>query len=160
MAQTAADHLAELQKVAAKTLKQTKKAPAAIGAGGIDGFVLGIFNLAVGTSALTEQLDGFYSRSIGQTIDGITDVTIKKPTLPECIVLSKTLIDNGLAIADMVKAADSAAKEAKEINNPAQAAKAAKAVASAVALSTIIVEESAVQVKLIDEMVKSAKAGL
>lgn len=54
-----------------------------------------------------------YKRTIGETIDGVTDVTVKKPTLEELITLSDNILTQINAISNMSSAVTSASNDVK-----------------------------------------------
>lgn len=143
------------------------------GVASIDGYGNDIKNAALLAVANSEQLENFYKREIGQTVDGVQDVTVKKPTLEEWLSLAATVYAEGASIKAAAEKLQSVADEAKmmatkakEEKNPMKVAKEAKKVKLAMAVvefgnaaTPILIEESAAQVKAIDEIIKTLKAG-
>ncbi len=139
----------------------------------IDGYGNDVKNAAILAIANSEQLENLYKRQIGETKDGVTDVNIKKPTIEEWVTLSVTVAGEAGSIKMAVDKAQSAGKEAKNmteqasnLKNPMKAAKAAKTAKAAMAViefgnvaTPILIEESAAQVKAIDEIIKTLKSG-
>ena len=145
----------------------------ACGNAGIDGYGNSIKEAAIFAIANSEQLENFYKREIGESKDGVQDVTIKKPSLEDWITLSTTIAGEGAKIKEAVdKAKDAAegakniAQEAASIKNPMKAPKAmknAKAASAVVefgnAATPILLEESAAQAKAIGEIINTLKSG-
>ena len=114
-----------------------------------------------------------YKRQIGETQDGVTDVTITKPTLEEWITFATTVAGEGASIKAAVDKAKDAGEAAKNMaqgatseKNPMKAAKAAKTAKAAAAViefgnaaTPILVEESAAQVKAVQEIIETLKSG-
>lgn len=138
----------------------------------IDNYGKAVYDAAIMAIANSEQLEDFYKRQIGETKDGVTDVTIKKPTLEEWITLGATITAEGVAVkkavdqvqnatAGMEKISESATKE----KNPMKAAKAAKGVKAATAVmefgniaTPILLEESAAQAKAVQQIIQTLKS--
>ena len=55
------------------------------GSANVDGYGDAVKNAAVLAIANSVQLENMYKREIGETQDGVTDVTITKPTLDEWV---------------------------------------------------------------------------
>ncbi|MBR3918795.1 MAG: hypothetical protein IKJ59_08685 [Clostridia bacterium] len=146
------------QKRYEKLAKMCKKEPKKTGIKDVDVYVAAVYTSAIAAVATTEQLQGLYYRQIGQTQDGVTDVTVKKPTVNELTELSATIATQALAITAAAKSAESAVKTSTEQKNPMVAAKIAKALAFTKDAYPVIVEESAFQTKAIAEMIETAKS--
>lgn len=139
----------------------------------VDGYGDAVKNAAVLAIANSEQLENLYKRQIGETEDGVTDVTIKKPTLEEWVALSTTIAGEGASIKAATDKAQAAANEAKTMSesatkekNPMKAGKAAKTAKAAAAVvefgnsaTVILAEESASQVKTVKEIIEMLKSG-
>lgn len=139
----------------------------------IDSYGNDLKEAAMFAIANSEQLENLYKRQIGTTEDGVTDVTITKPTLEEWTSLAATVAGEGTKVTSAVNKAKDAGVEAKNLTesatsekNPMKAAKAVKAAKAATAViefgnaaTPILVEESAAQVKAIDEIIKTLKSG-
>lgn len=132
------------------------KEPKSTGDADLDIYVIGLFNSAVLSMSTSEILEGLYYRSLGQTKDGVTDVTVKKPTVEELTALSVTIATQAINLKAVVEQGQNVIKAAKKQKNPMKAAKIAKGVAFSVAVSPLLVEESIAQVKAIAEMIKTA----
>ena len=167
-----ADQIKQSRDRAAKLEKLTQDYKPS-GNGEIDGFGDAIKSAALFAIGNSEQLENLYKREIGQSADGVQDVTITKPTLEDWMKLATTVAGEAASIKEATDKAKNAGEAAKQIvqdvaaeKNPMKKAKAAKAakLASAVvefgnSATPILVEESAAQVKAIDEIIKTLKAG-
>ncbi len=139
----------------------------------IDGFGEAVRVAAIDAIANSEKLENLYTREIGETADGVTDVTVTKPTIEDWTSLLATMTEEGAAVATATQKAQSAAEELKNMTsgatkskNPAQAAKAAKAAQAATAVVDfgtsalpILAEESAAQVKAVETIIETLKSG-
>lgn len=139
----------------------------------VDGYGNHVKDAAVLAIANSVQLENLYKRQIQEGADGITDVTITKPKIEDWIALATTVAGEGASIKAATDEAQNAANEAKTMGdeaskqkNPMKAAKTAKTAKAAAAVVTfgnaatpILVEESAAQVKAIDNIIKTLKAG-
>lgn len=171
-AQSVKDQLTKSQERAEK-LQKLCDGYNTCGNAGIDGYGNSVKEAAIFAIANSEQLENFYKREIGESKDGVQDVTIKKPSLEEWIELSTTIAGEGTKIKeatekakDAAEAAKNLAQEASSIKNPmklAKAAKSAKAASAVVefgnAATPILLEESAAQAKAIGEIINTLKSG-
>ncbi len=139
-----------------KLVKLTEKKPKESGATNIDGFVNSVHTLSIKSVELTEELQNFYKRSTGETKDGVTDVTVKKPTLIECFDLLETIKTQVDAIAVISKTAESIANEVKSLDKKL-ALKVVKPIKFTKDAIPLLVEESGFQVKAINEMIETLK---
>lgn len=139
----------------------------------VDGYGDAVKNAAILAIANSVQLENMYKRQIGETKDGVTDVTTTKPTLEEWMTFATTVAGEAASIKAATDKVQTAADEVKKMaassskeKNPMKAAKtvkAAKATAAVVEFGNtatpILVEESAAQVKAVNEIIKTLKSG-
>lgn len=156
MAQTAEEWSAA-QKRIEKLQKLCKKQPASTGLADVDSYVAGVYTAAVQAPNLTQQLDSLYKRQMGQTEKGVTDVTVKKPSLEELKDLGVQLTSYAASLVEAAKGAEAAIKQSKEVKG-LNAVKVVKAVKFTKDAYPVLLEESAFQVKAIEEMIKTAKS--
>lgn len=140
-----------------KLVKLCKKEPKKTNIPEVDTYVTSVYTSAVAAAATTEQLQGLYYRQIGESKDGVTDVTVKKPTLEELTSLSATIAAQAVSITSAAKSAEAAVQASKGEKNPMKVAKIAAALAFTKDAYPILVEESALQTKAIAEMIETAK---
>ena len=122
----------------------------------VDGLTSSAGLVAVESIQITPLLQGFYYRSIGQTEDGVTDVTVKKPTLEVLTELSARIGTQAAAVVDATKLVAAAGEELKGVKNPMELAAATKSVKYSKDVLEIVSVESAFQVKAIADMIKTA----
>ena len=139
----------------------------------VDGYGNSMRDAAVFAIANSEQLENLYKREIGESKDGVQDVTVKKPTLDEWLALASTIAGEGVKIKDATVKASGAATAAKnlasaalDVKNPMKAAKAVKTAKAATAVVTfgtkaapILAEESAAQAKAVKQIIDMLKSG-
>lgn len=139
----------------------------------VDGYGDAVKNAAVLAIANSEQLENMYKRQIGETKDGVTDVTVTKPTLDEWVTFATTVAGEAASIKAATDKVQAAANEAKKMTedaskqkNPMKVAKAAKTAKAAAAIvefgnaaTPILLEESAAQAKAVKEIVETLKSG-
>lgn len=139
----------------------------------IDGYGEAVKNAAVLAIANSAQLEDMYKRQIGETKDGVTDVTITKPSLEEWATFATTVAGEAVSIKTATDKLKAAADEAKTISesatkekNPMKAAKAVKTAKAATAVmefgnvaTPILLEESAAQVKAVNTIIETLKSG-
>lgn len=171
-AQSIKDEVAKSQERAVKLQKLCEEYNAC-GNAGIDGYGNSIKEAAIFAIANSEQLENFYKREIGESKDGVQDVTIKKPSLDEWVALSATIAGESAKIKEAVDKAQGAVEESKNMaqevastKNPMKLAKATKKAKAASAIiefgnaaTHILMEESAAQVKAIGEIINTLKSG-
>lgn len=147
--------------------------PKESGNAGVDGYGKSVYDAALMAIANSEQLETLYYRQIGETKDGVTDVTIKKPTLEEWLSLGTTITGEGVSVKNAVEKAKDAAEavkkqseEAKNEKNPLKAAKSAKQAKAMGAIiefgnaaTPILLEESGAQAKAIQQIISTLKSG-
>lgn len=139
----------------------------------IDGYGDAVKKAAAFAIANSVQLENLYKRQIGETEDGVTDVTIKKPTLEEWTALATTIAGEAASIKEATDKVENAANEAKSMTesaskekNPMKMAKAAKKAKAATAIiefgnaaTPILLEESAAQAKAVKVIIETLKSG-
>ena len=171
-AQNLKDEIAKGKERAAK-LEALTKDYKTCGVANIDGYGNSVKAAAIYAIETREKLEGMYKRQIGETKDGVTDETIQKPTLEDWMQLATSVTGEGTKVKEATDKAKGAAEEAKSMaqnasseKNPMKAAKAAKTAkaASAViefgnAATPILLEETAGQLKAVNEIINTLKSG-
>ena len=135
------------------------KEPQPCGVSLLDELIGNVADLTAESVEITPLLQNMYYRSIGQTEEGVTEVTVKKRTLEELLELSARIGAQAKEVAAIVSKIANIKGELKSIVvNPMQMAKAAKTVKYVADVTKILGEESADQVKIIAEMIETAKS--
>ena len=171
-AQNLKDEIAKCKERGAK-LEALYKDYKTCGVANIDGYGNSVREAAVYAIQTREKLENMYKRQIGETENGETVVTEQKPTLEDWMQLAKSVTGEGTKVKEATDKAKGAAEEAKNMaqnasseKNPMKAAKAAKTAKAATAViefgnaaTPILLEESAAQVKAINEIINTLKSG-
>ena len=134
------------------------KQPKITGVGDVDTYVQGVFKAANASIKSSEQLKNLYYRQIGKTEDGVTDVTIKKPSVEELVALGTTLVEEGKSIAEAAKGAEAATKGAGGVKNPLKVTKVASALAFSKDAYPVLAEQAQAKVDAINKMIETAKS--
>jgi hypothetical protein len=163
--QASKDRVAKLQELLAKQPKEC-------GVSKIDDFAKAVNAAAALSIKNSETLSKFYYREIGQTEDGVTDVTVKKPTLKEWEELGVGVGGETVSLNEAKKNAEEAAKELQTMTedakngNPMAKAKKAKQVKAGTAVVNfgkdalpILAEETVAQAKMVKDIIQTLKSG-
>lgn len=143
------------------------------GSANVDGYGDAVKKAAALAIANSVQLENLYKRQIGETKDGVTDVTIEKPSLEDWTALATTIAGEAASIKEATDRVQSAADEAKTMTesaskekNPMKVAKVAKKAKAATAIiefgnvaTPILLEESAAQAKAVKTIIETLKSG-
>ena len=140
-----------------KLVKLCEKKPKSTSVSEVDVYVKKVYDAAILSMATAEQLQNLYYRQIGETKDGVTDVTVKRPTVEELTALSATIAAQSVTVKGASDSAEAALSASKNQKNPMKAAKVATALGFTKDVYPILVEELAAQTKAIAEMIETAK---
>ena len=102
------------------------EAPKPSGVASVDQLATNSTSILTSTKSINAQIPELYKRTIGETVDGVTDVTVKKPTVEELAALALTITTQIKAVADASTAVTTASADIKNAS-PMQAPKATKA---------------------------------
>ena len=172
-AQTTMDDIQQSEKRVAELQKLLENKPQRVGVSALDNYSEAVNAAAVLAIENSNKLSDFYKREIGGTKDGVTDVTIKKPTLEEWINLAATIAGEATALKKATESATEAVKglqtleeQVKSESNPLKKGKVAKNAKGGAAIIAfgkdalpIIGEESAAQVKAVQGIIETLKSG-
>lgn len=156
-AQNVAADFTNLDKLVAKLEKALSKEPKPSGEGTIDKFIDGNKTAAVGAVATAGTLHDLYSRQIGETKDGVQDVTINKPTLDDWVQLAATVATQTAGMAELGIAGKEAAEKLKSIDKM-KALKIGKSLKWGTDIMPVTGEALAEEAKAINEIIKVLKS--
>ncbi len=156
-AQTVSADFSSLDKLVEKLAKACAKSPKACGEADIDLFVDGNKNAALGAVASAEKLHTLYSRQIGETTDGVQDVTVTKPTLNDWTELATTIATQAAGMTELGVAGKKAADAVKGADKM-KALKLSKPVKWATDIMPVTGEALAEETKAIDQIIKLLKS--
>ena len=157
-AQSVSADFTSLDKLVEKLAKACAKAPKPCGEGAIDGFIEGNKTAALGAVASAEQLRNLYSRQIGETKDGVQDVTLTKPTLEDWTNLAATIATQTAGMEELGVSGKNAAEALTKVDKM-KAIKLAKSVKWAGDIMPVTGEALAEEAKAINEIIKLLKSG-
>lgn len=133
------------------------KDPGSTSVSSIDALATSATTALLETKKNNELLPELYKRTVGETVDGVTDVTVKKPTLQELLTVSEGIVKTTKAVAlmtgDIVKAQGDV-KSAGML----KAAKAGKSVNYSKDVSSLLTSELAYQAKLVGNLIATLKS--
>ncbi len=156
-AQTVSADFTSLDKLVEKLSKACEKAPKATGEADVDAFLEGNVAAALGAVASAEQLHNLYSRQIGETKDGIQDVTVTKPTLEDWTNLASTIAVQTAGMTELGIAGQKAAEAVKKADKM-KAMKLAKPVKWSSDLMPVTGEALAEEGKAINQIIELLKS--
>lgn len=156
-AQTVSADFTSLDNLIAKLSKACDKAPKPTGEGDIDGFVEGNRIAALGAVASAEKLHTLYSRQIGETKNGVTDIDVNKPTLEDWMELGTAVATQAAGMAELGVSAQKAAESVKNADKM-KALKLVKPVKWATDIMPVTGEALAEEGKAIDQIIKLLKS--
>ncbi len=96
-----------------KIEKLEAESPKTCGVASIDGLSENSKKILVETKSINQQVPEMYKRTIGETVDGVTDVTVKKPTKEELASLALTLATQIKAVTDASASISTASADVK-----------------------------------------------
>ncbi len=99
--------------------------PTPSGVASVDGLASNSTSILTSTKDINTQVPELYKRTIGETVDGVTDVTVKKPTKEELATLALTIAKQIKAVADASESVTTASSDIKS-GSPLQVPKATK----------------------------------
>jgi hypothetical protein len=133
------------------------EAPAPCGIQSVDGLAINSTAMLAKTKENNTLIPEMYKRTIGETIDGVTDVTVKKPTLDELTTLAtnlgiqiKTVSD---ASADVANASNDVAKA-----SPLKAPKATKVLNYTKDVNSLLLPELQMNLKVVNNLIGTLKS--
>lgn len=157
-AQSVNDQMAKIDELCAKLYNALDKAPKPTNEADVDAFVDGCKNSAVGATTSAVQLQDFYKRQIGETVDGVTDVTITKPTLEEWVELGAKIATQATGAAELGVSSAKATKAVKE-SKGMKAMSLAKPVKWGTDIMPVISEALVEEGKAVNQIIETLKTG-
>jgi len=135
------------------------KEPGTVNLAAVDQLAASSFTVLTRSIEFGDLVPEMYKRVIGETFDGVTDVTVKKPTLAEVAELGANIASVIATLVQLQQAAKTAAEDVKKAS-PLQAPKAAKSMnfsREVIELTLPELELNAKVVKNLIETIKSSK---
>jgi len=110
---------------------------------------------AIESASITPLLKGLYYRSVGESTDGVADVTIKKPSLAECQELASRILTQVKTVQTITSSLPLVTEEAKTIKNPLKLAKVASSLGYVKTAVSLLGEETLFQSKAIKSIIQT-----
>jgi len=131
--------------------------PKTSGVSSVDALATNSFILLTSTKDINTQVPEMYKRTIGETVDGVTDVTVKKPTKEELATLALTIATQIKAVADASASVAGASADVKSAS-PMQAPKATKALNYSKDALALAGPELQMNLKVINNLIATLKS--
>ncbi|GAB6393816.1 MAG: hypothetical protein MdMp024_0128 [Bacteroidales bacterium] len=132
------------------------KAPGAVGLESVDGLAVSATKLLVGTTKLNETVPEMYKRTIGETVDGVTNVTVEKPTLEELTALAGEI---AIIISGVTDAQNSVKKVTDDVKSisPLKAKNALKSLNYSKDVLSLTLPELQLNAKIVANLIETLK---
>lgn len=140
-----------------KIEKLEAEPPKTSGVGSVDGIADNSKKILVETKSINKQVPEMYKRTIGETVDGITDVTIKKPSIDELTTLALTLTTQIKAVADVTSSVTGATADIKSAS-PMVAIKATKSLNYSKEALSLVAPELQMNLKVVNNLIATLKS--
>ena len=133
------------------------EAPKPSGVASVDQLATNSTSILTSTKSINAQIPELYKRTIGETVDGVSDVTVKKPTVEELAALALTITTQIKAVADASTAVTTASADIKNAS-PMQAPKATKALNYSKDALALAGPELQLNLKVINNLIATLKS--
>jgi hypothetical protein len=114
-------------------------------------------DLLVSQKNINTLLPEMYKRTVGESIDGITDVTVKKPTLDELVALGANIAVQIKTVADLTSTIPKVSDEIKSAS-PLQAPAALKSLNYSKDALSLLAPELQLNLKVINNLIATLKS--
>jgi seryl-tRNA synthetase len=132
------------------------KDPGTVGVQSVDELAASSAKLLVATKEFNVTVPEMYKRTVGETVDGVTDVTVKKPTLDELTALATEIALAVSGVADAQSVVQTAASDIKSLP-PTKAPKAAKSLNFSKDALSLVLPELQLNAKVVANLIETLK---
>jgi pantoate kinase len=132
------------------------KDPGTVGVESVDGLAVSAVKLLVSTKSFNTTVPEMYKRTIGETVDGVTDVTVKKPTLEELAALALEISTAVSGVNDAQNAIQKATDDVKSLS-PMKAPKALKSLNFSKDAFSLVLPELQLNAKVVANLIETLK---
>ncbi|MEO5905131.1 MAG: hypothetical protein ABIQ11_00280 [Saprospiraceae bacterium] len=133
------------------------EAPKTSGVASVDELVTNSTKMLTSAKEINAIVPEMYKRTIGETVDGVTDVTVKKPTLDELVALSANIATQIKAVSGASAAVTSASSDVKSAS-PMQAPKATKSLNYSKDVLALVAPELQLNLKVVNNLIATLKS--
>jgi len=144
---------AEKRKAKFEKLREPKKS----GVESVDKLAANSTKMLTSTKEINTIVPEMYKRTIGETVDGVTDVTVKKPKLEELVGLAANIATQIKAVSDAADAVKSASSDVKSAS-PMQAPKATKELNYSKDVLALVGPELQLNLKVVNNLISTLKS--
>lgn len=131
--------------------------PKTSGVASIDDLAANSTSILTSTKDINTQVPEIYKRTIGETVDGVTDVTVKKPTREELATLALTLATQIKAVAAATASVAGASADVKTAS-PMAAGKVAKSLNYSKEALALAAPELQMNLKVVNNLIATLKS--
>jgi len=146
--QEALDRQAKLEKL---------ESPKSSGIASVDNLAVSSTTMLAASKENTKLIPEMYKRTIGETIDGVTDVTVKKPTLDELIALGLNLTTQIKAVGDASESIKTATDDIAKAG-AMQKIKAPKPLNYSKDVLSLVAPELQLNLKMVNNLIATVKS--
>ncbi len=132
-------------------------APSSTGLASVDQLATSATAMLISTKNVNTIVPEMYKRTIGESVDGVTDVTVKKPTLDELVALGANIATQVVAVTEASKIVEQATGDVKTLS-PLQAPKALKSLNFSKDVISLVAPELALSLKVVNNLIATMKA--
>ncbi len=131
--------------------------PKSSGVKSVDDLAISSAAMLVTAADNNKIIPDLYKRTIGETIDGVTDVTVKKPELAELETLAANIATQTLAVSKASEAVSAASADISKAG-PLQAPKATKALNYTKDTLALLAPELQLNAKVVKNLIATLKS--
>ncbi len=141
-----------------KQMETAKKSAQDCGIKSLDQLASSSTNILESLFAVSDTIPSVYTRVLGETMDGLANDDVQKPSVDELESLSNQIAANSQVIADASKNLDSATEDVSKIRNPLQVKKATESLNYSKNTLKYAKDEIALQTKMVAALSKQLKS--
>ncbi len=130
--------------------------PKASGISSIDGLATNLTKVLVSTKEIKTIVPEMYKRTVGESVDGLVDATVKKPTLKELTALGLNIASQVKAVSDASTSITTASADIKKAGLM-QAPKALKSLNYSKEVLGLLVPELNLNSKIVNNLISTLK---
>lgn len=131
--------------------------PAACGLASVDGLATSTGLMLVSMKEINTLVPEMYKRTIGESIDGVADVTVKKPTLEELISLAGVIATQITSVATAASSISSVSGDIATLS-PLQIPKATKSLGFTKDALSLLPAELGLNLKVVNNLIATLKS--
>jgi len=146
--QEALDRQAKLEKL---------ETPKASGIQSVDNLAVSSTAMLAASKENSKLIPEMYKRTIGETIDGVTDVTVKKPTLDELVALGLNLTTQVKAVSEATESIKAATDDISKAG-AMQKVKAPKPLNYSKDVLSLVAPELQLNLKMVNNLIATVKS--